>query len=77
VQVWSPSIDVKIIAVTESPPEPDVVFQRPVAVTVAVSSPLTAVTDVGASATPEILIGADAVELSELPTALVALTLKV
>jgi hypothetical protein len=53
------------------------VFQFPDALTVAVSSPATAVTEVGASATPAILTGADAVEESDTPTALVALTLNV
>jgi hypothetical protein len=77
VHVWSPSIDVKIIAVTDSPPLPLSVFQLPEAETVAVSSPATAETDVGASATPAILTGAEAVEESEVPTAFVALTLKV
>lgn len=66
-----------MIAVTDSPPLPESVFQFPVALTVAVSSPAIAVTEVGASATPAILIGADAVEESETPTAFVALTLNV
>jgi len=68
---------VKIIAVTDSPPLPAMVFQFPIALTVAVSSPAIAVTVVGASATPAIFIGADAVEDSEAPTAFTALTLKV
>ena len=70
-------MDVKMIAVTDSPPLPEIVFQLPAALTVAVSSPATAVTDVGASATPAIFTGADAVEVSETPTAFVAVTLKV
>ena len=70
-QVCSPFIDVNTIAVTDSPPLPEIVFQLPDALTVAVSSPATAVTDVGASATPAIFIGAEAVDESELPTALV------
>jgi hypothetical protein len=77
VHVWRPSIDVKRIAVTDSPPLPLNVFQFPEAETVAVSSPATAVTDDGASATPAIFTGAEAVEDSEVPTAFVALTLKV
>jgi hypothetical protein len=77
VQVWSPSIEVKMIAVTESPPLPASVFQSPDAFTVAVSSPAMAVTEVGASATPATLIGADAVEESDLPTALIARTVNV
>jgi hypothetical protein len=77
VHVCRPFIDVKTIAVTESPPEPAIVSHGPDAETVAVSSPATAVTDVGASATPAILIGADAVDESERPTALVAVTLNV
>jgi hypothetical protein len=77
VQVWRPSIDVKRIAVTDSPPLPSNVFQLPEAETVAVSSPAIAVTEVGASATPATLMGAEAVEESEVPTALVALTLNV
>jgi hypothetical protein len=77
VHVCRPFIEVKIIAVTESPPEPAIVSHGPDAETVAVSSPATAVTDVGASATPAILIGADAVDESERPTALVAVTLNV
>jgi hypothetical protein len=77
VQVCSPSIEVKRIAVTDSPPLPVRVAQFPDAATVAVSSPAIAVTDVGASATPAILIGADAVDESERPTAFVAETLNV
>ena len=77
VQVCKPFIEVKTIAVTDSPPLPESVFQFPDALTVAVSSPATAVTEVGASATPAILTGADAVEESDTPTALVALTLNV
>ena len=77
VHVCRPFIEVKTMAVTESPPEPAIVFQGPDAETVAVSSPATAVTEVGASATPAILIGAEAVDESETPTALVALTLNV
>jgi hypothetical protein len=77
VQVCSPSIVVKMIAVTDSPPLPATVFQSPVAETVALLSPATAVTDVGASATPAIFTAADAVEESETPTALVAVTLNV
>jgi hypothetical protein len=53
------------------------VFQAPVADTVTVSSPAVAVTEVGASETPAILIGAEAVEVSDTPTAFVAVTLKV
>jgi hypothetical protein len=77
VQVWRPSIEVKRIAVTDSPPLPLRVPQFPEVDTVAVSSPATALTDVGASATPAIFTGADAVEESDVPTAFVALTLKV
>jgi hypothetical protein len=53
------------------------VFQGPEALTVTVSSPAIAVTDVGLSATPATLIGADAVDETEVPTAFVAVTLKV
>ena len=66
-----------MIAVTDSPPLPEVVFQFPLALTVAVSFPAIAVTDAGASATPAILTGAEAVEESEIPTAFVAVTLNV
>jgi hypothetical protein len=77
VQLCNPSIEVKMIAVTDSPPLPERVFQLPDALTVADLSPATAVTTVGASATPAIFTGADAVDESETPTAFVALTLKV
>jgi hypothetical protein len=68
---------VNTIAVTDSPPLLATVFQLPVALTIALRSPATAVTEAGASATPAILIGAEAVEESEIPTAFVAVTLKV
>ena len=77
VQVCSPSVEVKTIEVTDSPPLVMKVDQSPVAETVAVRSPATAVTLAGASATPATLIGAEAVDESEEPTALIAATLKV
>jgi hypothetical protein len=77
VHVWSPSVEVKTIAVTDSPPLVIKVDQSPVAETIALRSPATAVTEAGASATPATLIGAEAVDESEEPTALIALTLKV
>jgi hypothetical protein len=70
-------MEVKMIAVTDSPPLPETVFQFPLALTVTLRSPATAVTEVGASATPAIFTGADAVDESETPTAFVAVTLKV